>query len=146
MQDLKTFHDDDGGFFGDKELYLLWNMSKGKGVGSFGAGDFHPDSILWVLADHRQYITFVAPKGVRSVAWGDPKIQSHSTIKDIEQRLGGPSAVHNSLITSNTPSRVMRAHWQVDKTTMETRRILFQEEDRGAYIRSMLESTVTGEP
>src|SRR5262249_51798321 len=41
VEDLKAFHDNDGGFFTDKQLYLLRNLSKGRGVGFFEAGNFH---------------------------------------------------------------------------------------------------------
>ncbi len=36
-----------------KELYLLRNLSKGRGVGFFEAGNFHPDFILWLLGGDR---------------------------------------------------------------------------------------------
>jgi hypothetical protein len=46
VEDLKAFYDNAGDFFADKELYLLRNLSKGRGVGFFEAGNFHPDFIL----------------------------------------------------------------------------------------------------
>ena len=36
-------------FFQDREIDLLRNMSIGRGIGFFGAGNFHPDFILWLL-------------------------------------------------------------------------------------------------
>src|SRR5690606_32243511 len=48
VEDLKAFHDGHPEFFEDKELYLLRNLSKGKGIGFFEAGNFHPDFILWL--------------------------------------------------------------------------------------------------
>ena len=39
---VEAFHDNDGGFFTDKQLYLLRNFSKGRGIGFFEAGNFHP--------------------------------------------------------------------------------------------------------
>ena len=50
VEDLKAFHDGHADFFGTRELYLLRNLSKGRGVGFFEAGNFHPDFILWLLA------------------------------------------------------------------------------------------------
>ncbi len=47
--DLRKFHDDSRDFFKDRELYLLRNMSRGRGIGFFEAGNFHPDFILWLL-------------------------------------------------------------------------------------------------
>ena len=88
VDDLKGFHDSNGGFFADKELYLLRNLSKGRGVGFFEAGNFHPDFILWLLIGPQQCVIFVDPKGIRNIGPTDPKIQFHAEIKTIEQRLG----------------------------------------------------------
>ena len=41
------------------EIFLLRNMSRGKGVGFFEAQGFYPDFILWILRDGKQYVTFV---------------------------------------------------------------------------------------
>ena len=49
VEDLKTFHDKESDYFAGKELYLLRNLSKGRGVGFFEAGNFHPDFIVWLL-------------------------------------------------------------------------------------------------
>ena len=46
------------------ELFLLRNMSRGKGVGFFEAGNFHPDFILWMLVGEKQYVTFIDPHGL----------------------------------------------------------------------------------
>ncbi len=143
VEDLKIFHDNDGGFFADKQLYLLRNLSKGRGVGFFEAGNFHPDFIVWLLIGSKQHVIFVDPKGIRNLGLTDPKIQFYLTIKEIEQRLGDPNVHLDSFIVSNTPSHTMRMFWSMDKPTMAARHILFQEEDRDSYVRMMLES-VTG--
>ena len=140
LLDLKAFHDDDGGFFKGKELYLLRNLSKGRGVGFFEAGNFHPDFILWLLIGDRQHVMFVDPKGIRNLGATDPKIQFYETIKEIELRLGDPKVVLDSFIVSNTPSHEMKKLWGLDKPTMQQRHIVFQEEDKDSYVRAMLEN------
>jgi hypothetical protein len=140
VEDLKAFHDSAGGFFADKELYLLRNLSKGRGVGFFEAGNFHPDFILWLLMGGRQHVIFVDPKGIRHLGPTDPKIQFHESIKEIEQRLGDASVRLQSFIVSNTPSHTMKQLWNMDKPAMAARHILFQEEDKDTYVRSMLEA------
>ena len=67
VEDLKTFHDANPEFFAERQLYLLRNQSKGRGVGFFEAGNFHPDFIVWQLAAEAQRVAFVDPKGIRSV-------------------------------------------------------------------------------
>ena len=113
-------------------------MSKGRGVGFFEAGNFHPDFILWLLYGGRQFIAFVDPKGIRNIGFNDPKIQFFQTVKDIERRLDDPSVTLSSFIVSNTPSHVMRLLWAVDKPAMEARNILFQEEDKATYVADLM--------
>ena len=138
VEDLKAFHDGYADFFRTRELYLLRNLSRGRGVGFFEAGNFHPDFIVWLLAGDRQYISFVDPKGIRNLGFTDPKIQFFETIKHIEDRLADPAVTLNSFIISNTPSHVMKRQWAVDKADMTTRHILFQDEDRNTYIQALL--------
>lgn len=140
IEDLKAFHDGHGEFFADKKLYLLRNLSRGKGVGFFEAGNFHPDFILWLITGGKQHVIFVVPKGIRHLGPSDPKIQFHETIKEIEQRLGDASVRLHSFIVSNTPSATMQRLWTMEKEEMEARHIVFQAEDRDGYVRRILES------
>jgi hypothetical protein len=140
VEDLKAFHDGHAAFFEGKELYLLRNLSKGRGVGFFEAGNFHPDFILWLLTGGQQHVIFVDPKGIRNFGSTDPKIQFHETIKEIEQRLADPHIRLQSFIISNTPSHTMRMLWSMEKAEMQKRHILFQEEDKDTYVRSMLDA------
>ena len=140
VEDLKIFHESDGGYFAGKELYLLRNLSKGRGVGFFEAGNFHPDFIIWLLTDNGQNIVFVDPKGIRNIGATDPKIQFYETIKEIEHRMGDPKVHLDSFIISNTPSHTMRMLWGIDKPAMRTRHILFQEEDQDTYIDQILQT------
>jgi len=142
VEDLRDFHDSKASFFAEKDLYLLRNLSKGRGVGFFEAGNFHPDFILWLLIGGKQHVVFVDPKGIRNLGPADPKIQFHETIKEIEQRLGDPSVCLDSFIVSNTPSHTMRMLWGMDKPTMAAKHIVFQEEDKDSYVRTMLETVV----
>jgi hypothetical protein len=138
VEDLKAFHDGNAPFFAGKQLYLLRNLSKGRGVGFFEAGNFHPDFILWLLAGGKQHVIFVDPKGIRNLGPTDPKIQFHETIKEIEQRLGDPDVRLQSFIVSNTPSATMQMLWNMKKAEMQKRHVLFQEEDKDSYVLSML--------
>lgn len=142
VEDLKAFHDGHAEFFKNRELYLLRNLSRGRGVGFFEAGNFHPDFILWLLSGGQQQVIFVDPKGIRNLGPSDPKIQFHETIKEIEDRLGDPAVRLQSFIVSNTPSATMRILWGMEKAEMQARHVLFQEEDKDSYVRTMLESVI----
>jgi len=139
VEDLKAFCDNNTGYLSGKEMYLLRNLSKGKGVGFFEAGNFHPDFILWLLIDGKQFVTFLDPKGIRNIGLNDPKVQFYLTVKDIEKRLGNTAVVLNSFIISNTPSNETIKLWSVNKDLILSRNIVFQEEDKNTYIKSILE-------
>ena len=138
VEDLKAFHDGNADFFKTRELYLLRNLSKGHGVGFFEAGNFHPDFILWLLADGQQQVIFVDPKEIRNLGPSDPKIQFYETIKEIKQRLGDPAVRLQSFIVSNTHSATMRRLWRKEKSEMQKRHVLFQEEDKDSYVETIL--------
>ena len=141
IEDLKAFHDGQADFFETRELYLLRNLSRGRGVGFFEAGNFHPDFILWLLEGKQQQVIFVDPKGIRNLGKGDPKVQFYETIKEIELRLGDPAVHLHSFIVSNTSSATMRTQWKMEKSEMEEKHILFQEEDRESYVGAMMNGT-----
>lgn len=136
---LRAYFEERTPFFADKELYLLRNLSRGKGIGFFEAGNFYPDFILWLLVDGKQYVSFVDPKGIRNLrGFGDDKIQFYQTIKDLEQRLGDENVILNSFIISNTPFEQVD-WWEEDaeRVDFEARNILFQAQDR-QYIAQMV--------
>jgi hypothetical protein len=83
----------------------------------------------------------VDPKGIRNLTPSDFKIQFYETIKGIEQRLGDPAVRLQSFIVSNTSSATMRILWKMEKSEMQRRHVLFQEEDRDSYVRTMLDGT-----
>ncbi len=149
VTDLKKFYEDDRAFFEGKELYLLRNLSRGRGIGFFEAGNFYPDFILWLLVGGRQFVSFVDPKGIRNLDGADdPKISFFQTIKALEKRLADPGVVLNSFIIANTRFEEV-AFWltpgtgkKMSKTDFETRHVLFQNEDKATYIGNLLRASV----
>ena len=136
---LQAFYEADKPFFADKELYLLRNQSRGKGIGFFEAGNFYPDFILWLFHAGKQYVTFVDPKGLRNLRGPeeDPKISFYRIIKDVEQRLGDPDVVLNSFIVAPTPYKEV-AHWNAGAGPMsisdfKARNVYFQGDERDSY-------------
>jgi len=137
---LQDFCSKNKGFFENKELYLLRNMSRGRGIGFFEAGNFYPDFILWLLTSERQYINFVDPKGLRNIdGINVPKIRFYHTVKELEQTLNDPDVTLNSFIISSTP--LQQISWWGDgmtKEQFEQCHVLFQKEDRDTYIQKLL--------
>jgi hypothetical protein len=139
--DLRKFYERQRVFFNGKEVYLLRNQSRGRGIGFFEAGNFYPDFILWLVIGEHQYITFVDPKGLRNLeGQNDPKIQFYQTIKEIETRLNDPTVTLNSFIVSPTPFNNIQ-WWGSDKGELEQYNLLFQE-DKSTYINKLLSKVV----
>ncbi len=146
--DLQKFCESSEGkdFLKGKELYLLRNLSRGRGIGFFEAGNFYPDFILWLLTGDRQYVSFIDPKGLRNLEGPeDPKIQFHQTIKDLESQLDDQAVVLNSFIISSTPLREVK-WWNggMSREDFEARNVLFQREDQATYIKKLLEKCLQG--
>jgi hypothetical protein len=132
--DLKTWCDkhksdleNDG-----KEIFLLRNMSRGKGVGFFEAGNFHPDFILWILVDGKQFVTFIEPHGLLHEGHASEKLLFHERIKGVEKRLNDPTVILNSFILSWTPQPQLR--WGKSQNELEETHVLFMTDDRDRYI------------
>jgi Type III restriction enzyme, res subunit len=134
VADLKTWCDNhkaalekDG-----MELFLLRNMSRGKGVGFFEAGNFHPDFILWVLASGKQYINFIEPHGLIHEGPASEKVLFYKRIKDVEKRMSEPNIILNSFILSWT--RYPQLKWDNSQAELERKHVLFMTDDRDRYI------------
>lgn len=142
--DLRDFYNAHPGFFQDKELYLLRNQSKGKGLGVHTEkSPFYPDFILWLVLGGKQYVTFVDPKGIRNLnGLNDHKIQFYKSVKTIEAQLADNDVVLNSFIVSTTP--YVDGGWWDDTWKMadfEANNVLFQKDDQG-YVGKLLEKIV----
>ena len=109
-------------------------------MGFFEAGNFYPDFILWLVEGENQRIKFVDPKGIRNLGPNDPKMQFYQTIKEIEQRLGDGTVRLESWIVSVTPFYLIGGFWGMDKPQLRERHVVFQEEDKDTYIRTILET------
>ena len=114
------------------ELFLLRNLSRGKGVGFFEAGNFHPDFILWTLVDGKQYVSFIEPHGLLHEGPASQKVQFHKRIKDVERRLNDPTVILNSFILSWTKYPYLQ--WDNSQDALERMHVLFMTDDRDGYI------------
>jgi hypothetical protein len=114
------------------ELFLLRNLSRGKGVGFFEAGNFHPDFILWMITRGKQYVTFIEPHGLLHEGPDSEKVMFHKRIKEIEKRLAKSEIILNSFILSWTKYPQLR--WGIPQEEMEANHVLFMTDDRDGYI------------
>jgi len=99
---LRKYVSENDKFFKDKKLYLIRNRSK-KGIGFFEDKGFFPDFIMWLIANGKQYITFIDPHGMGRESIASDKVTLHKRIKtEIESSLTDPSVSLNSFILSPT--------------------------------------------
>lgn len=139
VEDLCEYAKRHGAEFAKKgrELYLLRNLSRGKGIGFAEASNFHPDFILWVLEGSRQYVTFVDPHGLKHESMESDKIGFAERVKRIETRLGDPNVVLNSFILSPTPYQDLLWSPKPSPEQLAHRHVLFLDGDGEAYLSQL---------
>ncbi len=138
IEDLRRFCEQNPVYLEGRELYVLRNQSRGRGVGFFEAGNFYPDFILWQVEGSKQFISFVDPKGIRQVMVDDPKVNFRTTVQEIADRLGDPNVSLSSFIVSNTSAATMEQLWKLTVDEMNEMNVLFQVENRATYVETML--------
>jgi len=153
MTDLsKYWRDSEEDFFEDKRLYVLRNLSRGRGIGFFEAGNFYPDFILWLLVGDTQHIIFVDPKGIGRMSEDHPKLNFGATIKQIEKSIAsrtGELAANvqlHSFIVSNTQFADLNMSSNATKASLKNRNVLFQVDDQATYIEELFERVMEGPP
>ena len=126
-----------------QEVFVLRNMSRGKGLGFFEAGGFYPDFIRWDIVGSKQYVSFIEPHGIMHEGIDSPKVKFHKQIKDIEKRLGDTNITLNSFILSWSMFRDV-AHWGVTKQEFENNNVLFMRDDADSYLNKLQGKIVNG--
>lgn len=109
VDDLTAFCKSGAPCLKDKELYLLRNLSRGKGIGFFEDSGFYPDFILWVTEGDRQRLVFVEPHGMLNEDHPDTnaKMALHTKLQtqlaDARKKSGNKHLSLDSFIISQTP-------------------------------------------
>ena len=90
-----------------KELFLIRNLTRGRGVSFFDDFGYYPDFIVWLKDADRQHVLFVDPKGL--ARFGDrerKKVRLHHDIAAIENRVckDDPNLRLRAYILSVTPA------------------------------------------
>lgn len=95
----------------EKEIYLLRNQTRGRGVGFFEENRFFPDFIMWVKDPEFQKIIFIDPKGIAHLTLDHPKLTLHQHLKrKVQKRIDVSGVELDAYILSVTPfDRVYRA-------------------------------------
>jgi hypothetical protein len=136
-----------------KEVYVLRNLSRGKGVGFFENSGFYPDFILWALDKDSggQWIIFVEPHsmGHAKAYIHDEKARLHERLpelgREIAKRSGHKGVKLDAFIISTIPYDELYQHYDDgtwDRKRFAKRHILFQERNENYdYIKLLLGSS-----
>lgn len=139
-----------GRFLADKEIYLLRNLSRGKGTGFFETTGFYPDFILWIKDARGQRIVFIEPHGMLNARSyeHDDKAQLHERLPEFAEKIGKQSGYQgvklDSFIISATPyealwGRYGDTSWDQERFTQA--HILFPEQGENYdYIAAIMQS------
>jgi len=128
-----------------KEMYLLRNLSRGKGIGFFDESGFYPDFILWLTEGKKQRLVFIEPHGMLN--------EDHPTINakvNLHKRLQSQSAevlirskvkdlTLDAYVVSVTPfAELCKRHGaEWDKAKYEDAHILFFD-DVSSYVKRII--------
>ena len=121
-----------------KEIFLLRNQSRGKGIGFYVNEGFYPDFILWILEGSKQRIVFIEPHGMihEPINENNPKIMQFKRLRDFSyERFRGEHVQMDSFIISQTPLTKLRYRGGKGKQELqENWHILFPDENDLSYL------------
>ena len=90
------------------ELYLIRNLTRGRGVSFFDDFGYYPDFIVWLKNAGRQHVIFLDPKGLSRFGSKErKKVELHRDIRDVEKRIREtePDLYLHSYVLSVTPAQ-----------------------------------------
>ena len=124
------------------EIFLLRNLSSGKGVGFYETSGFYPDFILWIKEGDAQRIVFIEPHGMlhENAYTHDAKAQLHERLPDLAAKMARPNVSLDSFIISATPYLDLYKRYDSGEWTPEQfaqKHILFPEQD-GDYVARII--------
>ena len=129
-----------------KQIFLLRNQSRGKGVGFYQNEGFYPDFILWILDDRKQRIVFIEPHCMvhEAINYYNDKILLHKRLRKFSerQRFQDKSVHMDSYIISTTDLPTLR-HKHRDKNIQdfEALHILCRNPSDPTYLSPIFEET-----
>ncbi|MDE0399356.1 MAG: DEAD/DEAH box helicase family protein [Candidatus Poribacteria bacterium] len=105
-----------------RELFLIRNRTRGRGVSFFDDCGYYPDFIIWLKDDHNQHVVFLDPKGLGY--YGQEKrrkVELHTGIKEIEKRVrkDDPTLhLHAYVLSVTSPEKISerrtKQEWKED--------------------------------
>ncbi len=94
------------GFLQGRELFLIRNLTRGRGVSFFDDFGYYPDFIVWLKDGDLQHMLFLDPKGLSRFGLKESeKARLHTEIKEVEKRVreDDPNLRLHAYVLSVTP-------------------------------------------
>ena len=116
----------------EKDVFLLRNQSRGKGIGFYVNEGFYPDFILWILEGAKQRIVFIEPHGMiyDAINKDNEKITLFKRFHTLShERFRGEHVILDAFIISRTSLQdLQRRYPDISKETFaENWHILFRD-------------------
>ena len=129
-----------------KELFLLRNLSKGKGIGFFEDSGFYPDFILWITEGTKQRLVFIEPHGMKLETHPsiNPKVNLYKKLKAQETDARKKSKISglslDAFIMSATAFDDLQLHHgpEWDRAKYAEAHIFFGDEDKYGHIEAIV--------
>ena len=141
VEDLfKYVSEQNGQLLAEKQIFLLRNQSRGKGIGFYDNIGFYPDFILWVATESKQRIIFIEPHGMfyEIIDENNLKINLFKRLHTLStyERFRDKHVEMDSFIISKTPYEKLRhnRHGMGKQELEEDWHILFREHGQLDYL------------
>ena len=129
----------------EKEVFLLRNQSRGKGIGFYQNEGFYPDFILWITEGAKQRIVFIEPHGMvhDAVNEHNEKITLFKRLRNLSyERFRANHVQMDSFIISKTDFHTLRRREGMDRPEFaEEWHILFRDPADPAYLSPIFQDS-----
>ena len=155
IKDLRTYLLSKTNELVGKEVFVLRNLSKGKGIGFFvETVSFYPDFIIWIKQEKRPDIIFIDPKGILMLGnVNDEKVRfcTH-TINEIQDALRIKLVEEGNNMTLNLYANILSiteynkirpkfGNGNLSKTDFKESHIFFLEHNKN-YLNELFEGMI----
>ena len=136
------------GHLAEKEVFLLRNQSRGKGIGFYENVGFYPDFILWIAEGAKQRIVFIEPHGMVHDAINEHnlKVTLFKRLHALSyERFRGEHVQMDSFIISKTDFQVLRRREGMERQEFaEEWHVLFRDPADPAYLSPIFQELDLG--
>ena len=150
VEDLRRYRQEQREeLFAKKDVFLLRNQSRGKGIGFYQNEGFYPDFILWITEGAKQRIVFIEPHGMvhEAIHEYNEKITLFKRLQTLSyERFRGEHVQMDSFIISETSFPDLRQKYpNMDAYRFRELHILFRNPTDLNYLSPIFQEYVDSE-